>query len=61
MSKTQPKPRQVTDWDYDTAQSFLNMANLDQAVAKEVMAKVMATYRENQQALGIFVDGAPVT
>ena len=61
MSKTQQKPRKVTDWDYDTAQSFLNMANLDQAVAKEVMAKVMATYRENQQALGIFVDGAPVT
>lgn len=61
MSKKQPQPRKVTDWDYDTAQTFLNMANIDQAVAKEILAKIMASYRENQQELGIFVDGAPVT
>lgn len=61
MSKTQTPPRKVTDWDYDTAQTFLNIANIDQSVGKEVLAKVMATYRENQQALGIFVDGAPRT
>ena len=61
MSKEQPQPRKVTDWDCDTAQLFLDMANLDQAVAKDALSKLMATYRENQQALGIFVDGAPVT
>jgi len=61
MSKEQPQPRKVTDWDYDTAQKIITLANIDPADTKYFLAKVMASYRENQQALGIFVDGAPVT
>lgn len=61
VSDQQQSPRKVTDYDYDTAQAFLNIANIDQSSAKEVLANVMASYRENQQALGIFIEGAPIT
>lgn len=61
MTDKQSEPRQVTEWDRDTAQMIVSIVNLDQSEGTEVLAEILADLREHQQSLGIFIDGAPVT